>query len=68
MLSIAWLVAFEQREGRFFLERQGVCNRNPLLNRNRRHPLPGLGVRHQNRYCLRLPKCHAPLKIHPIRS
>ena len=68
VLSVIWSVAFEQQEGQIFLEHQGVCDRNPLLNRNRRRPLPGPVVRHRNQYRLRLPKCHAPLKIHPIVS
>ena len=63
-----WPAAFEQREGRFFLERQGVCDRNPLLNRNHHRPLPGPMARHRNRYRLHPPKCHAPPKIHPIVS
>ena len=39
VLSVAWPVAFKQREGWFFLECRGVCNRNPLLNQNHRRPL-----------------------------
>ena len=32
MLSVVWSAVFEQREGRFSSECQGVCDRNPLLN------------------------------------
>ena len=64
--SIIWLAAFEQQEGWFSLEHQGVCNRNPLLNLNLNHPPPGLRVHHQNQCHLHLPRYCALLKILPI--
>ena len=68
MLSIVWSAVFKQREGRFSLEHQGVCDRNPLLNQNHCLLLPVPGDCHQSRYRLRLPKCHVLPKIHPIIS
>ena len=48
MLSIIWSAAFEQREGRFSSERQGVCDRNPLLNQNHCRLLPVPRDRHRS--------------------
>ena len=68
VLSVAWSATFEQQEGQFSSERQGVCDRNPLLNQNRHRHLPVPGDRHQSQYRLRLPKCHVLPKIHHIVS
>ena len=45
--SIFRLVVGTQQEGRFASEHQGVCDRSPLQDRNRRLPLVGVGVRCQ---------------------
>ena len=68
VLSVVWLAVFEQWEGWFSSEHQGVCDRNLLLNQNHHLLLPVPGDRHQSQYCLRLPKCHVLPKIHPIVS
>ena len=66
--SIFGLVVGAQQEGQFASERQGVCDRSPLQDRNRRLPPVGVGGHRQSRYRQHFPKYRVPLRILPIES
>ena len=66
--SVFRLVVGAQQEGRSISECQGVCDRSPLQDRNRRLPLVGVGVRRQSRYRQHFPKYRVPQRILPIES